>query len=118
MKKLFLFFIVSLSFILLANKANAQNYDDKKFIQFVFSNLETREQAVEIDQFMRLQEGVFISRSDLNSKKYLIIYYSDSAINLAQLTTWMDELGMEFKCTREGIHKVDKIIDQNINCDQ
>ncbi len=118
MRKLFLILILSSLFVLVSNRAKAQNYDDKRFIQFVFTNLETREQVVEIDQFIRAQEGVFVSRADLNSKKYLLIYYSDSNIDLSLLTTWMEQLGKEFKCVLEGVHGVDAIVDQNINCDQ
>ena len=81
------------------------------------TNVETRAKTVEIDAFIRKKEGVFISRADVNSKKYLIIYNNDSSINLNLIIKWMRELGVEFKCIREGIHGVDKITDQKLDCE-
>ncbi|MFT7155423.1 MAG: hypothetical protein ACI8Q1_000424 [Parvicella sp.] len=107
-----------LSLCMAGNVSFGQTADDKEFIQFVFTNLETREQAVTIDQFIRQQTGVYISRADINSKKYLIIFESDSNIDLALLTNWMDSLGFSFKCPLEGTHGVDPIIDQKTTCDQ
>ena len=81
------------------------------------SNVEKREKAIEIDQFIRNQEGVVISRADVNSKKYLIIYNSKSSINLSVILNWMDNLNVETKCIIEGIHGIDTIIDQKFNCE-
>ena len=47
---------------------------DSKFVQFMMTNVDSREKVLEIDQFMRNQQGVEISRADIVSKKYLCIY--------------------------------------------
>ena len=81
------------------------------------TNVDTREQTVAIDQFIRQQSGIVISRADLNSKKYLCIYTPDSNIDRQQIEEWMTQLGVEFKCYREGIHGQDRIIDQKFDCE-
>jgi len=47
---------------------------DSKFVQFMMTNVDSREKVLEIDQFMRNQQGVEISRADIVSKKYLCLY--------------------------------------------
>ena len=51
---------------------------DSKFVQFMMTNVDSREKVLEIDQFMRNQQGVEISRADIVSKKYLCIYSPNS----------------------------------------
>lgn len=120
---LFLNFSFFISLTSLVNKGYSQENitisdpDQKEFIQFVFTNLETRDQAVAIDNYIRPMSGVFLSRSDINSKKYLIIYYSNSGISESDVINWMMEMNMEFKCLRHGIQGVNKIIDQTIDCE-
>jgi hypothetical protein len=109
MKKL-LFILFWFSFLTFHSQEN-------KFCQFIMSNIEKREKAIEIDQFIRNQEGVVISRTDIVSKKYLIIYNSKSSINLLAILNWMDTFNVDVKCIREGIHGVDAIIDQKFNCE-
>ena len=46
---------------------------EKLFCQFIMTNIDTREKTIEIDQFVRKQKGVYISRADIHSKKYLVI---------------------------------------------
>ena len=90
---------------------------ETKFCQFIMTNIEKREKAIEIDQFIRAQEGVVISRADIVSKKYLILYKSKSSINLSVILNWTNALNVEVKCIREGTHGVDTIIDQKHNCE-
>ncbi len=95
---------------------SAQNPPDRKFIQFVFTNLDSPDKAHEIDNFIRSQSGVSVSRCDIPSKKFLLIYYENSDISLAKVITWMNQFEMEFKCINEGVYNVDPIIDQKIDC--
>ena len=90
---------------------------DSKFVQFMMINVDSREKVLEIDQFMRNQQGVEISRADIVSKKYLCIYASTSSLNRVKFETWMQELGVEIKCFREGIFGTEKIIDQKLDCE-
>jgi hypothetical protein len=89
----------------------------QKFIQFVFTNLDSREKAKEIDEFMRGQVGVTMSRADNSSKKYLVLFDSSAEITLEKIEIWMLQLGMTFKCYREGTHGIDTIIHQTTDCE-
>lgn len=91
---------------------------ETKFCQFIMTNVDQRAKAVEIDNFIRNKAGVTISRADVISKKYLILYKTNSNIDLTIILKWMDLLKVECKCIREGIHGVDKIIDLKIECDE
>ena len=90
---------------------------DSKFVQFMMTNVDSREKVLEIDQFMRNQQGVEISRADIVSKKYLCIYASTSGLDRVAFETWMEELGVEIKCFREGKFGTDKVIDQKLDCE-
>lgn len=91
--------------------------DQTKFVQFVFTNLETWEKAKEIDAFIRNQVGVQMSRSDNASKKYLIIFDESKGISKEQIDLWMLQMGMTYKCYRTGTHGIDKIIHQTTDCE-
>jgi len=91
--------------------------EEKKFIQLIIPNLETREQSVSFDKFVRSQEGVYMSRTDLNSKKYLLIYYSNSTIDLEQLKSWLEDHSLQYKCEREGIHGKHPILNLKPECE-
>ena len=95
----------------------AAQTDESKFVQFMLTNVDSREKVIEIDQFMRNQQGVEISRADIVSKKYLCIYDPTSGLNRVKFETWMHELGVEIKCFREGKFGTDKVIDQKLDCE-
>ena len=95
----------------------AAQTNDSKFVQFIMTNVNSRQKALEIDQFMRNQQGVEISRADIVSKKYLCIYDPTSGLDKVTFETWMQELGVEIKCFREGKFGIDKVIDQKLDCE-
>lgn len=92
--------------------------NESEFVQFIMTNLETREKSLEIDHFMRSQKGVEISRADLHSKKYICIYNPAMGITLEQILGWMDKMSVNYKCVRTGHFGSDQIIDQKIDCDK
>jgi hypothetical protein len=98
------------------NDLSAQT-SESKFVQFMMINVDSREKVLEIDEFMRNQQGVEISRADMVSKKYLCIYESTSNLDRARFEFWMEELGVEIKCFREGEFGTDKVIDQKMDCE-
>ena len=81
------------------------------------TNVDSRQKVLEIDQFVRNQQGVEISRADIVSKKYLCIYDPTSGLDKVTFETWMQELGVEIKCFREGKFGIDKVIDQKLDCE-
>tara|TARA_B110000285_G_scaffold207866_1_gene247565 strand:+ start:346 stop:690 length:345 start_codon:yes stop_codon:yes gene_type:complete len=105
-----------LLFSLFINDFPAQTHESK-FVQFMMTNVDSREKVLEIDKFVRNQKGVEISRADFVSKKYLCIYESESGLDRMKIESWMQELGVEIKCFREGILGTDKVIDQKLDCE-
>ncbi|MCB9197941.1 MAG: hypothetical protein H6600_05730 [Flavobacteriales bacterium] len=102
---------------IIGQTSNSENVAESYFIQFMMTNLETRDKAIQIDNFVRAQSGVTMSRADFNSKKYLIIFDSNSSITEEQVIEWITSFGIEIKCIRKGIHGVDSIIDQKMDCE-
>ena len=90
---------------------------EKMFCQFILTNVESRDKTIEIDQYIRKQDGVYISRADIHSKKYLVIYYKDSNINQETILKWMSSLNVEFKCLHEGQYGKEKILDLKSDCE-
>ena len=90
---------------------------EKLFCQFIMTNVDTREKTIEIDQFVRKQKGIYISRADIHSEKYLVIYYESSNIDQETILKWMKSLNVELKCIREGQYGKDAILDQKSDCE-
>ena len=90
---------------------------EKLFCQFIMTNVDTREKTIEIDQFVRKQKVIYISRADIHSKKYLVIYYESSNIDQKTILKWMKSLNVELKCIREGQYGKDAILDQKSDCE-
>lgn len=110
-------FFTTLVFTLISISAIGQNETKRKFIQCVFSNMEKPQQAKEIQEFIKTQEGVYMIRANFNSRKFFLIYEASSSISIADLDNWMEKFSLEYKCLREGTHGIDKVIDQNIDCE-
>ncbi len=102
-----------ITLLLIGNTCISQD----KFSQFIVENLETREQAVQLDTEIRLVDGVIISRTDINSKKYLCIYSENSNLDEETISNWFISKGFQIKCYREGFHGIDKILDQKLDCE-
>lgn len=94
------------------NKGN-----ERKFSQFIVEDADTREEAQMIDKHMRAQAGVLVSRMDSHSRKYFIVHDSNYSYDEAYFTKTFEKLGFEIKCYNEGIHGVDKVIDQKLDCE-
>ncbi|MCB9188238.1 MAG: hypothetical protein H6599_03040 [Flavobacteriales bacterium] len=109
--------LIAFLFSTLLIKAQEADPDQKEFVQFIMTDLNSKDKAIEIDNFYRAQKGVFMSRADLNSKKFLVIYFTNSEISKEQILNWMTDLDMDYKCVRHGIHGVDSIIDQKMDCE-
>jgi hypothetical protein len=103
--------------LLFFSNVNAQSTSNNKFIQCIFSNMEKPGQAKKIEDFIRQQEGVFMVRANFNSRKFFLIYRADADINLSKVEEWMKEYNLTFKCVREGVHGIDPVIDQKLDCE-
>lgn len=112
-----IFLVILLSSFLVKGNAQETNSEQKEFVQFIMTNLPSKEKAIEINNHFNAQTGVFMARADLNSKKFLVLYYSNSTISPEQILTWMDELDITYKCVRQGIHGTNVILDQKMDCE-
>ena len=110
-------FLVLITLFLMVISASAQQSEEKKFIQFIFSNMEHPDQAKKVETYLRAQEGVFMVRANFNSRKFFIIYYTSSEISLTTIDKWLTSNGLTYSCPREGIHGIDKVIDQKKDCE-
>ena len=91
---------------LYAQQANP-NY---KFVQFQVEQLKSLEDARSIDASLRSQTGVLTSRTDHRSKILLCIFDADTNISESTFVNWLNNLGFQIDCYREGIHGVDIIL--------
>jgi hypothetical protein len=90
---------------------------ENKFTQFIVEEADTKAEAQQIDRYMRAQSGVVVSRMDHVSKKYFVVYSGDQGYDKAYFAETFQKLGFSIKCFREGVHGVDKVIDQNLDCE-
>ena len=95
-----------------------QENTEKKFIQFIFTNLETPETAKTIKDQIKAQEGVYMVRANFNSRKTFLFYYSDSDIKLSKVYEWLMLYGIEYTCINDGVHGKYKDIDLQIDCEK
>jgi len=109
--------LVLIMFISIVFSSYGQENTEKKFIQFIFTNLEKPETAKTIQDQIKAQEGVYMVRANFNSRKFFLIYFSDSDINLSKVDEWLMPHGIEYKCINEGVHGKDKVLDLKIDCE-
>ena len=109
-----LLFILCISFVSFSNENVTEN--ESKFAQFIVVDVDNREKAITIDEFMRSQPGVSVSRMDHISKKYLIIFSSDMSYDHTYFLKTFESLGYTIKCYRDGIHGKDAIVHQTPDC--
>ena len=84
-----------------------------KFAQFIVSNITSWEEARKIDEFMRSQPGITMSRSDVPSKRYFCFFTPGSNISQATFEEWFTEMGFEVKCYVEGVYGTDPLPNHN-----
>ncbi len=115
MKQIILLSLLALVFSSFSTKKESPA--SNKFTQFIVDEADTRAEAQQIDRYMRAQSGVVVSRMDPISKKYFIIYSSDQGYDETYFIETFKKLGFTIKCFREGVHGVDKVIDQKLDCE-
>ncbi len=115
MKKSFTLIFLWTCLLLLSsynNTISAQDSNDpptNKFVQLYVEGISSIPEAKNIDAFLRAQEGVLMSRTDPNSRILFCIFSEKAAIEENTFITWLNDLGFQISCFREGIHGVDKV---------
>ena len=102
-------------FLLLAlstcSKLNAQNTNINpiKFVQFYVVGISSLNESRTIDNYIKAQSGVKMSRTDHRSRIFFCIFDNNTNINEITFINWLGGLGFQISCYREGKHGVDKV---------
>jgi len=80
------------------------------FFQSIFIDLETREQAVELNQKVYSLDGILVSRCDIVSKKFFCVF-DPNRISSTTIETAVNNWGFHLResCSQEGVQGVDKV---------
>lgn len=89
----------------------------KKFVLFIVEDADIQLEAMKIDKYMRAQAGVLMSRMDMTSRKFYLVYKSDQNYDEAYFTTTFKKMGFDIKCFHTGTHGVDKITNLTLDCE-
>lgn len=89
----------------------------KKFVLFIVEEADTQLEAIKIDKYMRAQAGVLMSRMDITSKKYYVVFKSDQNYDEAYFKSTFKKLGFDIKCFNKGTHGVDKVTNLSLDCE-
>ncbi len=113
-----LFLSVILLSLLSSSGLPPQEQSTNKFIQLMVAGLENSEQALVIDQFMRTQPQILISRADPNTQIYFAIFPEAAGYTQSDFEAWFTQLGFGIRCYREGVHGIDQPYSkENYRCD-
>jgi len=80
------------------------------FIQFKINTISTNDQAMLIDQKMKLNSGIYISRTDYVTSTYFCILKPQIQYSQADFENWFEKLGYEITCYNTGIQGENKSI--------
>ena len=84
----------------------AQSPPSRKYVTIIVEGVNGIEDAKTIDDFLRSQPGVSLSRMDFRTKKYFGVYRTSSGITLDNYKSWITNLGFTVKCGRTGTHGI------------
>jgi len=96
--------ITSLSFTLKPTQD-----DTSRFIQFKINTITTNDQAMLIDQKMKLNSGIYMSRTDHSTSTYFCVLKPQIEYSETDFQNWFNALGYEISCFNTGIHRQDKV---------
>jgi len=99
--------IVFLSFIFMSTiTTKAQTNTSREYITIFIEGVNSTEDALSIDAYLRNQTGVITSRMDARTNKYFGVYSSASGITIDNFKSWFTNLGYTATCGRTGRHGV------------
>ena len=90
---------------------NAQNSNAQpnKFVQFYVVGITTAVESRTIDAAIRIKPGIITSRTDHKSRIFFCIFPANETHDENTFISWLNGLGYQISCYREGIHGLDKI---------
>lgn len=89
-----------------AQQAPAPEY---KFVQFLVKDLDSVEDSRAIDAFIRAQEGIYMSRTDVNTEMCFVMFLASASFNEETFSNWIADFGYRIDCYRAGMHGKDKV---------
>lgn len=95
---------------------SAQN-TDMQFTQFVVDDLESKDQAIEIQHKIAAMDGVERARVDIVSGTCIFFFY-DSSITNKELEELFTQYNIETKCFRTGSVATDKVLNIRLICEE
>jgi len=114
MKAIILLLTLSCALILTSFNAEPQ---PRKFVLFIVEDADTQLEGMKIDKYMRAQSGVLMSRMDITSKKFYVVFKSDQNYDETYFKSTFQKLGFDIKCFTEGTHGVDKVPNLTLDCE-
>jgi len=92
-------------FILLSPLAIGQNNTtENNYVKLIVNNVLSSSDAVIIDNYMRQQPGIVMSRMDYRTSVYFCTYKASSNITIDLIRAYIINLGFFPKCSVSGNH--------------
>lgn len=92
-----------------ATSPNQSGSGQTKFAQFIITNVQDWDEATHIDEFMRQQAGIEMSRADVPSKRYFCLFDANANITQTTFTTWFNDMGFQVDCYHDGVYGQDPL---------
>jgi hypothetical protein len=90
---------------------------DLQFTQFVVDGLESKDQAIKIQQKIAAMDGVERARVDIVSGTCIFFFYDSSLVN-KDLEDLFAQYNVETKCFRTGSVATDKVLNIRLICEE
>jgi hypothetical protein len=90
-------------------KAQNTSVNPNKFVQFYVIGISSLSESRAIDNYIKTQNGVIMSRTDHRSRILFCIFDNNSNIDETTFINWLGGLGFQISCFRVGKHGIDKV---------
>ncbi len=90
-------------------KAQNANAQPNKFVQFYVVGISSAVESRTIDAAIRTKQGIITSRTDHKSRIFFCIFPANETHDENTFISWLNGLGYQISCFREGTHGLDKI---------
>lgn len=80
------------------------------FVQFKINTVSSNDQAMVIDQKMRLKSGIKLTRTDYMSSTFFCVLEPQIQYSEQDFKNWFEQLGYKISCYNTGIQGKEQII--------
>jgi len=106
--------LLLLMFTVLSYSFKPAQHNTSYFVQFKINTISSNNQAMVIDQKMRLKSGILITRTDYLTSTFFCVLKPQIHYSKAEFENWFNQLGYDISCYNSGIHRTDKMISTHI----